>query len=105
VSYLRAGGEFGTDLLCPLPDCKGTLYLELSGSMALGVPSEEWPNGGSPETPELSDMHCTWWQVVCDEGHTVGVPPYTGDDHAVPFKLSEFVISGRVAPPQSEDDQ
>jgi hypothetical protein len=100
----RIGGEFDTDVLCSLPGCDSPLYLELIGSICLGVPSEKWPNGGSGESPSFGEMHTSTWKVVCENGHVVCTPPDDASDYAVPFNMSEFLGQGFVNPRKVEDD-
>lgn len=84
-------GLMGSDLICPLPGCSGTLYLEMTGCMGLGVPSEQWPEGGTLGPIKFEDMHTTTWSVICDDGHVVGLPENSSDDYAEPFSLIDFM--------------
>lgn len=103
ASPFRFGGEFNTDVLCTLPGCDSPLYLELAGSICLGVPSAQWPNGGTGESPDFNEMHTTTWKVVCENGHVVCTPPDTAEDHATYFKMSEFLAQGFINWPEVED--
>lgn len=77
--------------LCIIPGCESPLYLEMSGSMGLGLGTPSWPEGVTPETPEFGDMNTTRWQVVCRNGHVIHLPPDDAEDYAEPFKMSKLM--------------